>query len=463
MNNDMNNDILLLVPETNHVITANNFMPTLGVCYISSYLKLKGIKVKTIDNYLEQISHDKLLEKVNKIDFKILAVYIPSREMLYSFLSFIYKNIDKLTNNKNFKIVLGGIFASIAHEQILMKFKVIDFIILGFGEETLFNLYTCLDYDKALKSISNLAFYDKCTSKVVSNKTKEILNNNIPIPDIEYYFDTFGNKLTYTISCSRGCVGQCSFCIINKFYKYSHGKINLKHILNSISCLHEKEIKNFTFIDDNIFNSVIFENENFHEFYNFMKDKNLKFSFSARIIDILKYKNEIKLLKNIGLNKIFVGIESFYNDTLNLFNKNINREQIFDMLDFTYNSGLKISFGFIFFHPWTTIKEIIVNIEYLEVIYNRYKNISGSAPIQDLDILYKTDLYYKAKEEGLLKGNVFTDFGYNFEDVIVEKIYDKWKSENCKLLKRYINNSNYKGKLIFEQIEVLKSILKEVS
>lgn len=76
------------------------------------------------------------------------------------------------------------------------------------------------------------------------------------------------------------------------------------------------------------------------------------------------------------------------------------------MLDFAKNEQIDIFFGFIFFHPWTTVDEINENLTNLEFVYSHYDNLTGSAPIQELQIIYKSPLYYRAEKEGLLKGNL---------------------------------------------------------
>lgn len=453
-----NKKVFLLVPNTVHAITSNNYIPTLGVCYISGFLTLNNIKVEMLDNYLERLNDLDLLKRLNKDNCLILGVYVPSRSMLFSFLSFIYKYHEQLDDS--IKIILGGPFAALAYNHILAQFRLVDFIAIGFGENTILELYNCLINKNDYKKIKNLAFFNESTGKIICKKQHDILPQNLPIPDLKYYFKTFGNKLSYTISCSRGCLGKCTFCIVNMFYNSTQGKPSIYHIMEQVSNLKNNGVNAFTFIDDNFFNSIIFEKDNFTKLYNFLIKMDVRFSISARIVDILEYKEEIIFLKKMGMASIFVGVESFYNDTLSLFNKNLNVNQIYKMFDFLEENNIIVFYGFIFFHPWSSIEEVKENILHIKNVYNSYSRVICEAPIQDLEIIYKTPLYYKAKKESLLEGDIFSGFSFKFKCPIVNKIHIKWIEVNNELL------TNYKGdkkKLVLIQVQQLEKIIEEVT
>jgi len=63
-----------------------------------------------------------------------------------------------------------------------------------------------------------------------------------------------------------------------------------------------------------------------------------------------------------------VGVESLSEEALKVFNKGVSVEQILQAMDVLRELGINCKFGFIFFHPWTTINEIKTNISQLKSI-----------------------------------------------------------------------------------------------
>ena len=71
-------------------------------------------------------------------------------------------------------------------------------------------------------------------------------------------------------------------------------------------------------------------------------------------------------------------------------------------------------------------------------------------------------MYYKAKRDGLLRGDVLTGFDYEFRDSAVKHIYKKWVNVNSDLLLSYMEDGNEKVDLVQRQIMELRTILNEV-
>ena len=445
-------DVVFLVPYVTYAMSSSNNIPCLGICYIKSFLNTKNYSSIIIDNYQEMLTDDELFSRISKYSFDILGVYIPSRSTLYSFIAWYLKYNSKLRKHK---IVLGGTFASLANVQILNKFKFVDFIVHCFGEQSLLDI---LEYHKGLISIDEINSVSYIENGVIHSTNNSDCNyklETIPLPDIDYYIN--GNRnMKYTISTSRGCIGKCSFCLINKYYGKNIFYHSVKFVINNINMLYSYGIKNFTFIDDNFFT-----NKNItQDIYSFTKllPRDISFSLSTRIKDIVKNKNEIIELSRHGLNKIFIGIESFSDNTLRIFNKELDNSMITHALDFLESNNIKFSYGFIFFHPWNTMEELNNNIEQIENLAIKYKSVIQTTPIQDLEIHYGTGLYYKAKKEGLLFGDIFKGFKYTFMNKNILEIHQAWNRLNADIMANY--DKINKKEFLLEQINGLKKIIK---
>jgi histone acetyltransferase (RNA polymerase elongator complex component) len=100
----------------------------------------------------------------------------------------------------------------------------------------------------------------------------------------------------------------------------------------------------------------------------------IKFSFEVRPDQI--ERESFSIWKQVGIEVIHLGVESGYPPALKLFNKRNTYTRVAQSIDIFESLKIPFSIGFIMFHPWTTIEEIIVNIEYSRTVL-KSKNIIG--------------------------------------------------------------------------------------
>ncbi len=447
----MNVEVLLYIPFVPHTHAAENNMPTLGACYIIGYLKRNGISVDIIDNYLEKNSGQEVCKKISMVDPEYLVVYIGSREMLLSFALSMHEYC-LIYGKPSFWIICGGPYASVLYNNIHANLPFIDYVILGYGEQAVLDIMT--HTKKKNRKLTNVSYME---SGVVAADIMPKPSNldSFGLPDYSYYFESFGKKLRYTISTSRGCYGKCSFCFVNQYYKNQIGKHSLGFVQDNVNQLKEYKLDSITFVDDNIFCNDNLINE---EFPRFISDVGIKYSMSCRIENILDYKGFLRSISVTNLNHLFVGIESFSEEALKIFNKGITVDEITRALDVLKELGITCKFGFIFFHPWTTLQEIKTNISRLMWVLNSYPNVCPSVFVQDLDIHYKSSIYDRADHEGLLiDSGPFTNLTYRFKDPAVREIHKEWILENRKLLTNDYGSIN---ELVIKQLILLGNIIE---
>ncbi|MFX1294102.1 MAG: methyl-coenzyme M reductase glutamine C-methyltransferase [Promethearchaeota archaeon] len=125
--------------------------------------------------------------------------------------------INSLKSQKNPFIVVGGSI-SMVPELVFSCLPNIDAIVIGEGEETIRELVEAVRLKKNLESIAGIAFkQDEDIIKTEQRPLYKLENSPIPkIPSdigvqevrgINIYFETH-----------RGCLGNCSFCLIPKFF-----------------------------------------------------------------------------------------------------------------------------------------------------------------------------------------------------------------------------------------------------
>ena len=149
-----------------------------------------------------------------------------------------------------------------------------------------------------------------------------------------------------------------------------------------------------------------------------------------------RLEEALKTLRESNTLRLYqFGIENLSDDVLLRYNKGIVFGDIeaalhlIDELDEKHaNLAVERSFGFILFDPWTSLEELRTNVRRaLRLGLDRYR---GQAPFTSLRLLPEMALYWRARAEGLLTGdvrdNVFgysVDSGWHFRHQAVAEVY----------------------------------------
>jgi anaerobic magnesium-protoporphyrin IX monomethyl ester cyclase len=324
-----------------------NQLNMIGVRYISSYLKLKGIDVRIIymisqaDSF-ENIFSDKLYEQLSAfckgsdlIGMSLTTNYLPEARRFSL----------KLKDQLNIPIVWGGVHPTLEIEECL---EYADYVIRGEGEESSYELIATLVNNGDISSINNLAY--KKDDKIIRNPLRPLKNlDDLPIPDIDFtshylidenelkqispdlmkkHMFTFSNKkrITYNISTTRGCPHSCTYCV-NYAYRELFGakgyvrKRTLENIMEELTTV----LKKFPFIeyialsDETFFIQKMDIIKSFSEVYKQKINLPLKIEFSPQTF------NEEKLVYMLqaGAVELHMGVESGCDDTnYNIYNRN---------------------------------------------------------------------------------------------------------------------------------------------
>ena len=180
--------------------------PPLGLLYVSAYLQSKNIANDVFDStfYSKENQLAFILEKKPKI----ICIYTNLMTKIE-----VVKLIKILkTTTYNFpKIILGGPDVTYNIENYLKTGA--DFLVIGEGEETTFELYNAIMENKNLHNINGIAFLENeiVIQTQARTKFKELdelpLPNRAAIPNDKYLGTWKKNhgESSMTISTQRGC------------------------------------------------------------------------------------------------------------------------------------------------------------------------------------------------------------------------------------------------------------------
>ena len=352
----------------------------IGVYYVAAVLKAKHYDVEILNWYnINQTPHkieDILREKKpDVIGFSILH----ANRWGGVEVARIAKHIDE-----KIKIVFGGVGASFLWEHLLNHFPEIDYVVLGEGEYSFFELVKCLDHNHPgkLEDIPGIAFR-KSGAAYKSDAAGAIANLD-ELPNPAKYFDY--RHLVFT----RGCAWKCNFCGSPQYWGRRIRFHSVDFFVEQIEQLYSRGITSFYFSDD----TFTIDQKRVIEICRSIIRKKLNISWSAisRVDDASE--ESLFWMRKAGCIQISYGVESGSEKIRRFLKKNITTRQIKQAFALTRKYGIMPRAYFIYGCPgenWETIQETID-------LMNAIKPLSAIFYI--LDIFPGTELYrdYQKRE-----------------------------------------------------------------
>lgn len=340
-------------------------------------------------------------------------------------------------------IILGGYSATYEYESIMTECPGIDAILRGEGEEVLRELIERLERGDDWHDLKSIVYREG--ERVVANPMLTLHMNldDFPFPWRSPYLDRIGLA---SILSARGCYAKCSFCNIQEFYNLSgYGGIRVRSARNVVDEIEQINARNgvrkFLFIDDDMLGADFYAKGRNAQIAEEIIKRGLdvEFEVAGRANDVIKFEDTIARLKEAGLTRVYIGIESGSDTQLKRQRKGVNKTHNARSLEVLKRHGLGLDMGFIPFDPWTTPAELVENMKFL--------NESGVMEASNLNtaavtmILYPgTELYDRAKAEDLfLRAQRYT-YAYRFKN-----------DEHAELFTRVIYT--IKSKMVLEAVD----------
>lgn len=380
----------------------------LGIASLKSYLNFKGYQVDTLDTAIEELSIPDTVEYILKRNPLILGI---------SLIDATKKDgleIAKKLRSSGYggTIITGGYFPTFASYELLNDFPEIDFVVRGEGELTLEELCQKLIYKSeiSLSDIKGLSYRE--ANQIIENPPRDLIDDLDFLPPVDRkYTQTIIDQSSHIrISASRGCWGQCSFCDINNFYKSSPGKKwrrrSIKHLVDEIQLLVNTYDENyFIFNDDQFLGKGKTGIKYVQELAKEVKRRKLEIKFELMCRADVIEKESMVLLKSIGLQRVFLGIESFNAAQLKRFNKKISVYKNIKSLITLYKLKIDVIASVILADAYTTLTELLEQFYLLYRLRNRYFN-SAYCQIsvnKQIEVYRGSDIYKQYKANGFLK------------------------------------------------------------
>jgi anaerobic magnesium-protoporphyrin IX monomethyl ester cyclase len=294
--------------DISHIV---NIMPPMGLLSLAAWMEKHGHPTDIHDCYAfpgrdERIS--KYLEE-HKPDF------IGFSTTTSSFLDAVRLAGQAKEILPTIKTVFGGVHMSALRERLLRDFPVIDFGVVGEGEQTLLELVDS-ENSSDVRSIEGLIFRDGGEIVFTGFRKKLLDLDTLPFPAYEklegfphaYKLPIFSypKAPNTTVITSRGCPYTCSYCdrsVFRRTYRYN----SPEYMMALLTHLHRRfGIKHVNIYDD----TFTLKHERVMKFCDLKIQSGLKMTFNCAARTEQLDADMLTMMKKAGCWMISIGIET---------------------------------------------------------------------------------------------------------------------------------------------------------
>lgn len=356
-------DILLISPhqpDTAKILrTASGITQPMSISYIASFLIQKGLKVKILDNDIENLSYEEISKMVKELN--PIAVGLTVNTSSTNTALKIARTIKE--TNSSTVVIAGGVQATIL-PNILLKNREIDICVIGEGEITSYELLNAIKNKKELLKVNGIAYREK--DKIIFTQPRELINNldSIPFPAYEllpmdkYTLPASRRITSYPVASiitSRGCPYKCKFCSHNMVFKNRVRFRSPENVVEEMIYLRKKfNVREFVFWDD----STLLNRERAKKIFLLIKKElpDIYFSCSSRVEHITE--ELASLMYMAGCRMILFGAESGSQKILDSIKKQTSTEKIKEAVEICRKNRIMSFCSFIIGTPDETAETI---------------------------------------------------------------------------------------------------------
>jgi len=336
--------------------------PTLGLLYISAYLKREGFGVGIFDSTFQTMED---FEGILKNEHPIVGIYC-NLMTKFSVLKMI-----SLAKSAGCTVVLGGPEPANYAEEYLLRGA--DVIVMGEGEAALAELLPVLTLHGTHK-LGDVAgiVYRRDDGMVIRNAPRPQISDldTLPDPDrdairLEQYLDVWKEHHGFSsvsLITARGCPYHCEWCS-HAVYGHTHRRRSPQRVAEEVDYLLGRYRPDQLWYADDVFT---IKHSWFFEYAAELKRRAIKIPFEC--ISRADRLNEqvIDTLAEMGCRRLWIGSESGSQNVLDSMRREVKVEQVQSMTHALKRRGIETGMFIMLGYEGEELKDIEATAEHLK-------------------------------------------------------------------------------------------------
>lgn len=420
-------DLLLVFPPFGRLVVS---MENIGIEYVASSAREHGFTVELINAGLHGLTTEQICRIVRTASIRVLGV----SAIHWTLESGLAIAEAAKRADPGCHVILGGLEAALNSRAILERYDCVDSICLGEGERVIVGLLSHLEAGTDWRGLPGIAYrrdgrrFAECGASApgtrgaaregdtVANQPSLLIRDldGLPKParDDIHAVGELGGPVT--ISTSRGCFGHCTFCSVRSFYALSQGERwrgrSPSSVVSEIKSIHDAfGTTLFSFIDETVVGPGPLGVERVLDIARGIMDAGLKIEFFLTIRADQVARDVFEVLKDAGLRKVEIGIESMAASQLHRYGKSAGVEDNRKALAVLEELGISSEAFMIPFDSQVSYDELRTNLRFYRERFLSHRDRYDVSPLTMGDYVYP---YPGTEMKGLYEGLGLLGAGY---------------------------------------------------
>jgi radical SAM superfamily enzyme YgiQ (UPF0313 family) len=385
--------VLLIQPPSSYELADKLFMhEPLALEYLGAGLKLDGHKVEVLDARLEP----RIEPPFRRFDPDVVGLTGYTSDLP------AVKKIASLVKSLNPRIltVIGGHHATVQPDDY--NLPEVDLVVVGEGVCAMREIVNRFERGEAFSGIDGLAFPGTAMSHSTKRPYTDL--NELPFPDRtltlryrNHYFSEWLKPLA-SIRTSLGCTNRCSFCAL---WSITDGRYLRRRPDSVIEELLMIEEENVFFCDD----ESMCDTQRMDTLADLIREAGIRkrYFLHARADTVVNHPGLFTKWRNIGLDQIFIGMESFSDEWLRNLKKGLTTSQQEEAVRILDRLGILVYASFIV-DPAFSREDFRALVEYIRRLKLKHASFSILTPLPG------TELHAEREDELITRRPELYDF-----------------------------------------------------
>lgn len=337
--------------------------PTLGLLYISSYLRRAGFDVEIFDTTFS--SREELLARLGR-GAGVLGIY--TNLITRGNIVWIMGEAKK----RGWTVVVGGPESANYPEQYLDHGA--DVVVVGEGEATLAELLPALAQrgPHRLHGVAGTIFRDEVGLTQRNPERAQIADiNSLPWPDREQidiprYVDiwrTHHGMGSVNLITARGCPYKCKWCS-HAVFGYSHRRRDVVDCADEVQFIAETYKPEQVWYADDVFTV---SHRWLYDYNAEMKRRGLRLPFETiSRADRMMKEEVVQTLAELGCYRVWIGSESGSQRILDAMQRGVKVEEVQWATKMAQKHGIEVGMFLMWGYDGETVEDIEATIEHVK-------------------------------------------------------------------------------------------------
>lgn len=375
----------------------------------------------------------------------------------YSVLRREYHAIRRALDDKHTLTIFGGPIATYLSDSLLTEVDHTAVVILGEADHSAPSVVKQWLQNGSYSDIPNLHYIDRAGKQIQTRRQLADLRAPTP-PYREHVADIRRRGGQIFVETSRGCSwAACTFCLRGltdiQGRSIEYRRKPSEHVLPDLTNLKSRGIREVTIADEDFLGADIDEAQQFVDELEIAAYQLPRFDVSLTVHSIFSRRDNtsaalrrvkiLRQLQRLGMQKVFVGIESCSPAQLKRFAKGHTREEAVAAVQRLRDLDIRVEIGVILFDPLSTLAEIEDSLIFMQ---NNGLTALASAISSELRLQVASSYvrlltnYERRHGVSLMTTGVDPDtlsIGYRFADAQVDRLFRTVRRWNVKIYPLY--------------------------